>query len=146
MAFHPPVAHPKRRDATAKVVPMPLAIVCILLAGLLPIVSTGIAKAGFKGYDNRNPRDWLARQTGFRARANAAQANAWEAFPFFAAAVLSAQWMAVPQARIDGLAVAFVVLRVIYLGLYLADRANLRSLIWMVGWGVCIALYLAKLW
>ena len=61
MAFHPPVAHPKRRDATAKVVPMPLAIVCILLAGLLPIVSTGIAKAGFKGYDNRNPREWLAR-------------------------------------------------------------------------------------
>ena len=50
------------------------------------------------------------------------------------------------RARIDGLAVAFVVLRVIYLGLYLADRANLRSLIWMVGWGVCIALYLAKLW
>ena len=125
---------------------MPLAIFCILLAGLLPIVSAGIAKAGLKGYDNHNPREWLARQTGFRARANAAQANAWEAFPFFAAAVLSAQWLTVPQGRIDGLAVAFVVLRVIYLALYLADRASLRSVAWMLGWGVCVALFLARLW
>lgn len=125
---------------------MTLAIVCVLLAGMLPIVSAGIAKAGFKGYDNHNPRDWLAHQTGFRARANAAQANAWEAFPFFAAAVLSAQWLGAPQPRIDALALAFILVRVIYLGLYLADRATLRSLVWMTGWGLCVALFLSKLW
>ena len=125
---------------------MNVAIACILIAGILPIVSTGIAKAGFKNYDNRDPRAWLARQSGFRARANSAQANAWEAFPFFAAGVLSALWLGAPQSRIDQLAIAFIVLRVAYLGLYLADRATLRSVVWMLGWGVCIALYLAKLW
>lgn len=125
---------------------MTVAIACILIAGILPIVSTGIAKAGFKGYDNRNPREWLARQTGFRARANAAQANAWEAFPFFAAGVLAAQWMGAPQGRIDLLALAFVILRVAFLALYLADKATLRSLVWAAAWGVNIALYLAKLW
>jgi uncharacterized MAPEG superfamily protein len=125
---------------------MTIAIACILIAGILPIVSASIAKAGFKGYDNHNPRDWLARQTGFRARANAAQANAWEAFPFFAAAVLSAQFMTVPQPRIDALAIGFVVARVIYLALYLADRAALRSVVWTIGWGLCIALFTARLW
>ena len=123
---------------------MTLAITCILVAGILPVISAGIAKAGFRGYDNRNPRDWLARQTGFRARANAAQANAWEAFPFFAAGVLAAQWMAAPQERIDRLAVIFVVARLAYLGLYLADKATLRSVVWAVGFGASIALYLSK--
>ena len=37
-----------------------------------------------QGYDNHNPRAWLAQVTGFRARANAAQTNSFEAFPFFA--------------------------------------------------------------
>ena len=54
--------------------------------------------------------------------------------------------MSVPQARIDALALTFIVLRVIYLALYLANRASLRSLVWMLGWGVCVALFLAKLW
>lgn len=102
---------------------MSTAITCILIAGLLPILSAGIAKAGQRGYDNHQPREWLSRLSGWRARANAAQANAWEAFPFFAAAVLSAQSMDVPQARIDALAITFIVLRVLYLACYLADWA-----------------------
>ncbi len=125
---------------------MPLSITCILIAGLLPIVSAGLAKAGLRGYDNHQPRAWLARQTGWRARANAAQANAWEAFPFFAAAVLAAQWMSVPQPRIDALALAFVVLRVLYLGCYIADWAWQRSVVWVLALGCCIALYLGRLW
>ena len=39
---------------------------------------------------SRYPRRWLEQQQGFRARANAAQANGFEAFPFFAAAVIVA--------------------------------------------------------
>lgn len=54
----------------------------ILVAGLTPLVCAGIAKAGAKSYDNRDPRAWMAQQTGYRARANAAQANSLEAFPF----------------------------------------------------------------
>ena len=52
---------------------MNLPVACVLIAGMLPLVSTAIAKWGFQGFDNHNPREWLSRQTGFRARANAAQ-------------------------------------------------------------------------
>jgi uncharacterized MAPEG superfamily protein len=69
---------------------------CVLVAALLPMVCAGIAKSGMAstprregGYDNNNPRAWLARQTDWRARANAAQANTFEALPFFFAAVIS---------------------------------------------------------
>ena len=51
---------------------MNVAIASLLVAGLMPIVCAGIAKAGKKNYDNHNPREWLAQQTGYRARANAA--------------------------------------------------------------------------
>ena len=62
---------------------------CVLVAVFLPIVCAGIAKWGSfgkprsqGGFDNVDPRAWLARQTGWRARANAAQANSFEALPF----------------------------------------------------------------
>ena len=74
-------------------------IACLLMAGLMPLLATAVAKWGFAHYDNHNPRQWLAQQSGARARANAAQANAWEAFPFFAAGVLAAQWMGAPCER-----------------------------------------------
>jgi len=47
---------------------MNVAIASLLVAGLMPIVCAGIAKAGKKNYDNHNPREWLAQQTGYRAR------------------------------------------------------------------------------
>lgn len=120
---------------------MTTALACVLIAGILPIVCTGIAKAGARGYDNHDPRGWLARQTGYRARANAAQANSFEAFPLFAAGVLAAQWMAAPQARVDAIAMAFIAARVAYIGCFLADVAIARSAVWMVGWGLSIALF-----
>jgi uncharacterized MAPEG superfamily protein len=113
----------------------------LLLAGILPIVCAGVAKAGFRQYDNRDPRAWLARQTGFRARANAAQANSFEAFPFFAAGVLAAIAAGVDGARLAPLCIAFVLIRIAYIGCYLADRATLRSLVWVTGYGIVVALY-----
>ncbi len=126
---------------------------CVLAACLLPIVAAGVAKwgtfsrpSGQGGYDNRDPRAWLARQTGRRARANAAQANSFEALPLFIAAVLTAQQLQVAQPVIDGLALAFVALRAAYIALYVANLASARTLVWMAGLGVCIALLLAPLW
>ena len=58
--------------------------------------------------------------------------------------MLAAQWMGAPQDRIDQLAVLFIAARLAYLGLYLADKATLRSVVWAVGLGASIALYLAK--
>jgi uncharacterized MAPEG superfamily protein len=132
---------------------MALSYWCVLLACVLPILAAGTAKWGAftrsvhdGGYDNADPRAWLARQGGRRARANAAQVNSFEALPLFIAAVLTAQQLKVPQDVIDGLALAFVLLRVIYIFLYVADRAASRTGVWTAALGVCIALFLAPLW
>lgn len=114
----------------------------LLIAGILPVVCAGIAKSGFKGYDNHDGRAWLARQTGFRARANAAQANSFEAFPFFAGGILLGLISGVDRATLDTLGILFVGARIAYIACYLADKATLRSLVWAVGWFVTIALYI----
>jgi uncharacterized MAPEG superfamily protein len=132
---------------------MALSYWCVLLACMLPIVAAGVAKWGTfsrpareGGYDNEDPRAWLALQSGRRARANAAQANSFEALPLFIAAVLTAQQLQVQQALIDGLSVAFVLLRVVYLVLYVTNRATARTLVWSAGMAVSIALMVSPLW
>ena len=106
----------------------------ILVAALLPIVCAGIAKYGMfsqsvrdGGYDNRDPRAWLARQSDWRARANAAQANSFEALPFFIGAVVVAFQLGADPARVDLLAALFVLLRIVYIGLYVGNKASLRT-------------------
>jgi uncharacterized MAPEG superfamily protein len=121
------------------------AFVCVLIAGLLPYVCTLAAKWGFQRFDNHNPRQWLSQQTGFRARANAAQANSFEAFPFFAAGIIIATLAQVNAARIDLYAMVFVVARVGFIVCYLSDRATLRSLCWLVGLLTVVGLFLAAL-
>ena len=123
---------------------------CVLLAALLPIICAGIAKYGLMrtapakgGYDNNNPRAWLARQTDWRARANAAQANTFEAIPFFFAAVIIAHQLQASQARLDTLAVLFVALRIIYIVLYVGNRANARSIVWAVAFFINIGILFA---
>ena len=114
---------------------------CILVAALLPILCAGLAKAGNKdGFDNHNPRAWLQKQTGWRARANAAQANTFEALPFFMAAVVIAHQLQAEQGRLDLLAMAFVALRLAFIALYLADLATLRSVVWGLALLVNIAI------
>ena len=120
---------------------MTIALWCLMIAAVLPIVCTGIAKWGFEGFDNRRPRDWLARQSGWRARANAAQANSWEAFAIFTAGVLTAQFVAAPQGRIDMLALVFIAARLAYILCYVTDKSALRSLVWLVGLGASLALF-----
>jgi uncharacterized MAPEG superfamily protein len=110
--------------------------------GFLPIVAAGIAKQGFNDYDNSMPRQWLAKQTGFRARANAAQANLFESLPLFFAAVIIASIMNVPQARIDLLALGFVAARIAYLICYIANWPTTRTIVWLVGFICVVALFL----
>jgi uncharacterized MAPEG superfamily protein len=122
---------------------MTTAFWCVLLAGMLPYVATLTAKIGARGFDNRNPRDWLAGQEGFRRRANAAQQNSFEALPLFAAAVVIAHLAGGPQARIDMLALVFVVARLCYIAFYVADLSTLRSLAWFAGIGSAVAIFFA---
>lgn len=121
-----------------KIAGLTLAYWAVLVAALLPIVCAGIAKWGTfgksrrdGGYDNHDPRAWLSRQSGWRIRANAAQANSFEALPFFIGAVVIAHQSGALQSRLDLLAWAFVFLRAGYIALYVSDRAAARSLVWV---------------
>lgn len=120
-----------------KIAGLTVAYWAVLVAALLPIVCAGIAKWGTfgksrreGGYDNHDPRAWLARQSDWRARANGAQANSFEALPFFIGAVIIAHQAGAMQLRLDVLAFVWVVLRLTYILLYVADLANARSLVW----------------
>jgi uncharacterized MAPEG superfamily protein len=119
----------------------------VLIAALLPIVCSSVAKWGSfstprreGGYDNHDPRAWLTRQEGWRARANAAQANSFEALPFYIGAVIIAHQHAPLQMRLDLLCFFYVVLRLTYILFYLADMATLRSVTWTLALAVNIAL------
>ena len=120
---------------------MTIAYWCVLFMGLFPYVAAGIAKKGFEGYDNAVPRQWLAKQTGFRARANAAQANLFESLPFFFAAVIIASLANAPQNRIDLLAIGFVVARIAYLVCYVANWPTTRSIVWLAGLACVVAIF-----
>ena len=127
---------------------MTIAYFCIIVACLLPIVCAGLAKSkGFGrprregGFDNDQPREWLAKLTGWQARANAAQANSFEALPLFIAGVLVAQQLHAAQASINALALAFIAVRLAFIGAYLADKASLRTLIWVTGVVLSVALF-----
>jgi uncharacterized MAPEG superfamily protein len=127
-----------------------LAYWCVLIAALMPIVCAGIAKSGVfskprrdGGYDNHNPRAWLANQSDWRARANAAQTNCFEALPFFIGAVVIAHQLGTDQGRVDALSLLFVVLRALYIWMYIKDSAKARSLVWSLALAVNIAILFA---
>ena len=122
---------------------MTVAYWCVLIAGVIPLITIGIAKVGGERYNNRHPRVWLGKQQGYRARAAAAEANSFEAFPFFAAAVIIAHLTQAPQGRLDLLAVGFVLARIAYVICYLADWHWARSLVWFVGFVACLAIFLS---
>jgi uncharacterized MAPEG superfamily protein len=122
---------------------MTIAYWCVLFAALLPIVWSGVAKGGGSGFDNARPRVYLAAVQGWRQRANWAQQNSWEAFGPFAAGVIVAHQVGVPQGTIDALALAFMGARILHGAFYVTDRATLRSLVYIVGLLCTVGLFIA---
>jgi uncharacterized MAPEG superfamily protein len=123
---------------------MNIANLCVLIAAALPVITVGGAKAQ-PGYDNAAPRAFLGRLDGWRARANWAHQNHFEAFAPFAAAVILAEMAHAAQARINTLAVVFILLRIAYTFIYIGGFASLRSVVWFagvicVGWLFLLAL------
>lgn len=117
---------------------------CVLVAAVLPYVCSYIAKAGaFGPRDNVTPRDWAAKQSGWRARANAAQANSFEGLAFFIGAVIIAHQLGAQQGRIDALAVAYIVLRLLFIALYLRGANAARSAVWALAFVVNVAIVFA---
>jgi len=120
-----------------------LAYWCLLVLGVLPYVwiATAKAVAGTR-YDNRDPRQWMARQQNPLAqRAHAAHLNGLEAFPLIAAGLLMAQLAGVPAHTAAALMLAITLARIAHGLCYIAGKAALRSLVWFVGLGCTLALF-----
>ena len=120
---------------------------CVLIAALLPMGCAWLAKSGSfgksrkdGGFDNRDPRAWMARQTDWRARANAAQANSFEALPFFIGAVIIAHLLGAGQTLLDMLALLYVMLRIFYIMMYVSDMPSVRSVVWAAAFLVNIGI------
>ncbi len=121
---------------------MTTAYLCVLFAGLMPYIFTGIAKSSTQGYDNRAPREFLTTLQGWGQRANWAQMNSFEAFPLFAIAVVIAQLRGMDPSLLNNLAMGFIVARIAYGTFYIFDKPPFRSLAWTAGIGCCVALFL----
>ena len=120
---------------------------CVLVAAVLPIACAGLSKWGMftkprgeGGYDNGEPRAWLAQQCGWRARANAAQSNSFEALPFFIGAVVIAHQLGAHQGRLDVLALVYIVLRLIFVMMYVSDLSTLRTLMWTLAFAANVGI------
>jgi len=121
---------------------MTIAEYCILGAVLLYLLTIAPFKAqGWRTFDNSKPRDPEFYQDSLRSRALGAHLNGIETFPFFAAAVLLAEFRAGPQRLIDDLAVLFLIVRLAYVLTYLGDRPTLRTILWNIGFAINIAIF-----
>ena len=123
---------------------MHFAHLMVLIAAVMPVLTVGGAKA-VPGYDNSQPRPSLAKLAGWRARANWAHENHFEAFAPFAAAVILAEISQAPVDKINLRAGIFIAARVAYTVAYLANAASLRSLIWMLGLASVVSLFALSL-
>jgi len=110
---------------------------------LLTIVPT--SWIGQRSYNNAKPRDPGFYADPIRARALGAHQNGIEAFPFFAVAVLLAEFRTAPQSRIDELAVLFLIVRIAYVFTYLGDRPRLRSILWNTGFAINVGIFFLPL-
>ena len=124
---------------------MQIALTCVLIAGLLPYLWTGVVKIAAPPYDNADVRGWQTRLSGLPHRAHAAHLNSFEAFPLFAAAVLAALLTGADPQSVMQLSVAFVVLRVVYGVIYLLNLAALRSLVWFAALACTVAIFVKAL-
>ena len=119
---------------------------CIFGVVLLYLLTIAPFKAiGFRRFDNSKPRDPAFYEDAIRARALGAHLNGIETFPFFAAAVLLAEFRAAPQHLIDELAVLFLIVRIAYVFTYLGNRPTLRSILWNVGFVINVAIFFLPL-
>ena len=121
---------------------MTIAEWCVFGTVLLYLLTIASVKwASWRRFDNSRPRDPAFYADPIRARALGAHQNGIEAFPFFAAAVLLAEFRQGPQHLIDELAILFVIVRIAYVFTYLGDRPTLRSILWSLGFAINIAIF-----
>jgi uncharacterized MAPEG superfamily protein len=100
----------------------------------------------FRRFDNARPRDPAFYSDPIAARALGAHQNGIEAFPFFAVAVLLAEFRGGPQRLVNELAVLFLIVRIAYVFTYLGNRPTLRSILWSIGFAINLAIFFLPAW
>lgn len=110
--------------------------VMLYLMTLAP--TKGLAPREFDNADPRNPK-FFEHPT--RKRALGAHINGIETFPFFAAAVLLAEFRLAPQDWVDGLALGFLVTRIAFAIAYVANRPTLRTVLWNAAFAFNLGLF-----
>ena len=121
---------------------MTIAEWCVFGAVMLFLLTIAPFKwIGFRAFDNSRPRDPAFFEDPLRARALGAHINGIEAFPFFAAAILLAEFRAAPQNLINELAALFLIVRIAYVLTYLGDRPTLRSILWNIGFAINVGIF-----
>lgn len=119
----------------------------IFTAVLLYLLTLAPVKAlGHRDFKNSDPRAPGFYEKPLRKRAYGAHVNGIETFPFFAAAVLLAEFRACPQVLIDSLAAAFVGVRLAFVLAYLGGKPTVRTLLWNLGFAVNTAIFFMPLW
>jgi len=119
---------------------MPLAYWCVLIAALMPLAIVSYAKAGTQNC-NHNPREGIDDLPPAKRRAYAAHQNAYENFPFFAAAVIIAVVSGTPINTVNILAALYIVLRAMHAVLYVNDAATARSIVYALALVANIAIF-----
>jgi uncharacterized MAPEG superfamily protein len=114
---------------------MSLLIWVLFAALLLPYIAkapVAIAMNKLGKYDNNHPRSQQTELTGYGARALAAHQNAFESLIIFTPALLLAIATNNTSTLVQQLAIAYIVSRLAYNVLYLANISTLRSIVWFV--------------
>jgi uncharacterized MAPEG superfamily protein len=126
---------------------MTIAEYCVLATVLIYLLTLAPFKAAAgRDFDNQKPRDPKFYQPALRARAWGAHVNGIETFPFFAFAVLLAEFRQVPQHRLDLIALLFVALRLMFVAAYLAGWGWTRTAVWNLGFFANLAIFLLPIW
>ena len=125
---------------------MTIAEYCVFATVVLYLLTiVPIKWLAFREYDNAKPRDPAFYEDAIRHRALGAHQNGIEAFPFFAVAVLLAEFRGAPQNLINELAILFLIVRVAYVLTYIGNRPRLRSILWSIGFAINIAIFFLPL-
>lgn len=121
---------------------MTTVITSLLILCILPIACAWIAgyhkQKQLGSVDNKEPRTQSSQLTGPGARAVAAQGNSWEALAIFSAAILALVIAGVDLATVTTQAMAYTVLRIVYIPLYIGNIDKARSLVFLGGFGICM--------
>ena len=124
---------------------MPAILYVLFLLSVLPIMLAWLAailryrELGI--FDNKHPRLAQARQTGMGARALGAERNSWETLQVFTLVTLIAHISPLPIESLTAVSILFLVLRLVYVGCYLAGWGHARSAVYTLGMFCCLYIF-----